>query len=278
MTAAASGHAELAVSNAFGGIAAQTFFLAVADMFYRKANLEHAAASAENLMMGAFLITLLSINLVAFAAPEFVIWHIHPASLVLVLAYMFGVRLLLKTHRMPMWLPRRTSETTREKEPKRHRKFKKFGPLWISFLVYSLVVCLSGWVLSKTGIVIASDTGLSESLVGGVFTAVSTSLPELVIAVTAVRLGSLTLAVGDIIGGNAFDTLFIASSDAFYHQGSIYAAVSANEQFWLAITILMTGVLLMGLVHRERHGIANIGWESFAVVVLYIGGLLFMTL
>lgn len=51
ITAASNGYAEMAVSNALGGIAAQTFFLAVADMFYRKANLEHAAASAENLIL-----------------------------------------------------------------------------------------------------------------------------------------------------------------------------------------------------------------------------------
>ena len=70
VTAASQGHAELAVSNALGGIAAQTFFLVVADMVYRKANLEHAAASAENLMMAAFLIVLLSIPLAAFAMPE----------------------------------------------------------------------------------------------------------------------------------------------------------------------------------------------------------------
>ena len=278
MTAAASGHAEMAVSNALGGIAAQTFFLAVADMFYRKANLEHAAASVENLLMGAFLITLLSINLIAFAAPQFAIWGVHPASLVLVLAYMFGVRLLVKTHRMPMWLPRRTSETELEKATKRHRKFSVHSTLWVNFLFDALIVGMAGWVLSKTGIAIALDTGQSEGLVGGVFIAVSTSLPELVIAITAVRLKSLTLAVGDIIGGNAFDTLFIASSDVFYREGSIYADISGNEQFWLAVTMLMTGILLMGLLHRERHGIANIGWESFGVVLLYIGSLLFIAL
>lgn len=278
MTAAANGHAEMAVSNALGGIAAQTFFLAVADMFYRKANLEHAAASAENLMMGAFLVTLLSIHLVAFAAPQFSLWSVHPASFILVVAYLYGVRLLAKTHRMPMWVPRRTAETTHEKETIRRRKLRIHGPLWLRFFLYSVIVGFSGWVLSKTGIVIAADTGLSEGVVGGVFTAVSTSLPELVIAVTAVRLKSVTLAVGDIIGGNAFDTLFIAASDVFYREGSIYAGISAIEQFWLAITVLMTGIILMGLLHRERHGIANIGWESFLVVLLYIGSLVFISI
>lgn len=273
ITAAGNGHAEMAVSNALGGIAAQTFFLAVADMFYRRANLEHAAASAENLMMGAFLVTLLSVLLVAFALPQPQILSVHPASLVAIVAYLLGVHLLARTHRMPMWLPRRTADTRIEPEVDNRSRRRHNGALWAQFGVCALVVGLSGWVLSLTGIAIVSATGLSEGLVGGVFTAVTTSLPELVIAVTAVRLKSLTLAVGDIIGGNAFDTLFVAASDIVYRDGSIYQAISPMEQFWLAVTILMTGVILMGLLHRERHGIANIGWESFLIFIIYVASL-----
>jgi cation:H+ antiporter len=277
MTAAAAGHAEMAVSNALGGIAAQTAFLAIADLFYRKANLEHAAASAENLMMSAFLLTLLAILLLSFTVPTYSIAAIHPGSVLLIIGYLFGVRVLAKTHKMPMWIPVMTRDTRQEKAASgaRHR-VQLTSPHWLTFLIYSAIVGVAGWVLSKTGIAIAIATDTSEGLVGGVFTAVSTSLPELVIAVTAVRLKSLTLAVGDIIGGNAFDTLFIAMSDVFYREGSIYADVSINEKFWLAITILMSGILLMGLLHRERHGIANIGWESFLVLILYILSLVYI--
>ncbi len=62
VTAAYRGHPELAVSNALGGIAVQTFFLAIADMVYRRANLEHAAASAPNMMQNGLLIRLLTIE------------------------------------------------------------------------------------------------------------------------------------------------------------------------------------------------------------------------
>jgi cation:H+ antiporter len=273
ITAASNGHAELAVSNSLGGIAAQTLFLAVADMFYRKANLEHAAASAENLMMSALLIVLLAIPLAAIATPDLSVFAIHPASFVAIIAYVFGIRLLTRTHTMPMWLPKNTRDTRHEKQSGLAKSRFSLNELWLKFILYSFIVGFSGWMLGNTGIAIAAETGLSESIVGGVFTAISTSLPELVIAISAVRLKALTLAVGDIIGGNTFDTLFIAMSDIAYRKGSIYADITQNEIFWLALTILMTGVLLMGLLHRERHGIANIGWESFLVIVLYIGGL-----
>ena len=273
VTAASQGHAELAVSNSLGGIAAQTLFLAIADMFYRKANLEHAAASAENLIMSAFLIILLAIPLAAFAFPDIAILSIHPASFISICAYIFGVYVLSKTHQMPMWFPKHTRETKLEKKSNKRINHSLIGILWGQFFIYSLIVGVSGWVLGNTSIVIAADTGLSEGIIGGVFTAVSTSLPELVIAISAVKMGALTLAVGDIIGGNTFDTLFIAASDIAYREGPIYNSISNNEIFWLALTILMTGVLLTGLIHRERHGIANIGLESFLVIILYISGL-----
>lgn len=145
------------------------------------------------------------------------------------------------------------------------------------FTVYATIVALAGWSLAQLAIPLGEKTGLSHGLVGGVFTAVSTSIPELVVAITAVRMGALNLAVGDIIGGNAFDTLFVAASDFAYQEGPIYAAISSAEQFWLANSIVMTGVLLMGLIYRQRHGPANIGLESVLLLILYFGGLAILT-
>ena len=86
-----------------------------------------------------------------------------------------------------------------------------------------------------------------------------------------------THGLGDIIGGNAIDTLFIAASDVFYRSGSIYAAISSTEVFWLATSLVMTSFLLMGLIYRERHGPVNIGLESVALLILYLDGVIFLT-
>lgn len=272
VTAAWSGHASLAVSNSLGGIAAQTAFLAIADFFYRRANLEHAAASVENLMMTAFLIILLSIHLVALSVPQLSVLGVHPATPVLIITYVFGMWLLSRAHEMPMWYPKRTSDTRREKTHTRRIRQATLYGLWLRFLALAALVATAGWFLTQAAVTITRETGLSEGVVGGIFIAVTTSLPELVIAITAVRMRALTLAVGDIIGGNAFDTLFIALSDIVYRPGSIYEALTRYEPFWLALTLLMSAVLMMGLIQRERHGIGNIGLESALLIVLYLGG------
>jgi len=273
VSAASSGYAELAVSNGLGGIAAQTAFLALADIVYRRANLEHAAASAENLFMSAFLLTLLSIHALALSFPAVSIFGIHPATVIIVTFYLFGVHLLARTHDMPMWLPRKTVDTPKEPSNQSRSRSRHLWRLWLSFTAYATIVTLAGWSLSQLAIPLGEKTGLSHGVVGGVFTAVSTSIPELVVAITAVRMGALNLAVGDIIGGNAFDTLFISASDIAYRQGPIYAAMTSVEQFWLANSMLMIGVLLMGLIYRQRHGPGNIGLESVVLLVLYFGGL-----
>ena len=120
---------------------------------------------------------------------------------------------------------------------------------------------------------VSSQTGLSETVVGSTLTAISTSLPELVTAIAAVQQGALTLAIGDIIGGNCFDVLFVAFADIAYQDGSIYHAISDREGFIIALTILMTGSLLLGLLRRERYGIGKIGFESFLIIMLYVGGM-----
>jgi cation:H+ antiporter len=44
--------------------------------------------------------------------------------------------------------------------------------------------------------------------------------------------------------------------------------------FLIALSIAMTGVLLLGLLRRETHGIAGIGFESALVLVMYLASVL----
>ncbi len=271
-TAAAQGEASLAISNSLGGIAAQTLFLVLADLLYRKANLEFAAASVENMMMSVQLMILLCILLLAFTLPDVSFMAVHPASLALVAAYLFTLKLLVDTHEKPMWLPRMSHGTVQDTRHKVDTETTGSTPqLLLRFTLCAALVGLAGWMIASAGIAIVGRTGLSTGIMGGILIAVSTSLPELVVAVTAIRLGALTLAVGDIVGGNAFDTLFVAVSDLFYRAGPIYAAVDVTEYIWLASAMLMNAVLLMGLMYRQRRGFANIGLESVLILLVYLG-------
>jgi len=107
---------------------------------------------------------------------------------------------------------------------------------------------------------------------GALFTAVSTSLPELVVSISAVRQKSLTLAVSNIIGGNSFDVLFVAFSDIFYLKGSIYHHIGQGQKYIISLTLLLTGILLLGLLHRQKKGLYKMGWESTLMIITFVLG------
>ena len=272
ITAAYSGYPELSISNALGDIAAQTAFLGIADITYLEFNLEYAAASVATLTQGTLLIVLLAIPLLTIAYPSFTIWGIHPASIALVAVYIFGLRLVAAAQTLPMW--QHTEKITIDKLPEAELEAGGLVGLWLRFLLLAAILAIAGYGLEQTGVYIADSTNLSENVVGSLFTAITTSLPELVTALAAVRRGALTLAVSNVLGGNSFDILFLAFSDLAYRNGSIYQALADHEVFVLALTILMTAILVLGLLRREKHGIGNIGFESFFVLLLYMGGFL----
>ncbi|MFW2587455.1 sodium:calcium antiporter [Sagittula sp. SSi028] len=269
VTAASGGDASFAMSNAVGGIAVQTLFLALADMLWRGTNLEHAAAEPANLFQAVMLIVLLAFPVLAASGPDVAILSVHPVSVILFLSYLYGLHLSAAVSNDPMWEPVRTRDT-REDVPDTEDEADKSarGPAMV-FVVLVVIMGLCGWVISQVGGTFITRFGLSSSLVGALLTAVVTSLPELVTTVVAVRKGALQLAVGGIIGGNTFDTLFLVFSDVAYTKGSIYHAVGLTDLYWLATGLLMTAVLLGGLVLRQREGPARIGIESVMLIAIY---------
>ena len=268
VVSASSGDADLAVSNAMGGIAAQTAFLAIADLTYRRANLEHAAASLANLVQALMLVSLAAVVLLGITAPDVTVLGVHPVTALLPVIYLYGLRLARAVDTEPMWQVTPTDET-RSDDPDEEPDERSTKQLWSEFGVLAVLVAVTGYAVARAGLALVAETGLSSSLVGAAFTAVVTSLPELVTVIVAVRIGALTLAVGDILGGNAFDVLFVAGGDIAFRGGSIYHATGQSTSFVIGVVLLMTAVLAAGLVRRQEKGI---GFEGLTMLAVYGGG------
>jgi cation:H+ antiporter len=266
---AARGLPELAVGNALGGVLAQTAFLAVADLTYRRANLEHAAASLPNLVQGLLLVTLLGAVLALFAAPPGAILGVHPGTLLLLGTYAYGLRLVRETATVPMWEAVETPETRPDIPDEPEREEGAPGAMWARFVGLLAVLAGAGVVLAVSGESVVAQTSLSEAAVGVFLTGVGSSLAELVVSISAVRAGALTLAVANVIGGNTFDTLLVGAADVAYREGSIYAAVGQESALVAAVALVATAAITLGLLRRERYGVGNIGVESVVVLILY---------
>ena len=277
VTGALGGDAGFALGNPVGGIALQTVWLAIADLVYRRANLEHATASLQNVLQSIVLIAMLAVPVVAYATPTLRVGWVHPLTLLIPALYGYGLVLLRHMQQSPMWQPTRTPQTADDDgdggggddpDGAGAQDGTSTGRLWGALAALGLLVGVAGWVVGRAGLSVVAATGLDGGLVGFTLTTAISSLPELVVLVTAVRMGQLTLGVGNIIGGNVYDTLMIALADVAYVQGSLYVDAGPTSLILLGGTLLMTATLAAGLVMRERRWI---GFEGVSIPVIYLG-------
>lgn len=273
-TAASGGFANLAYSSAIGGIAAQTFALALADLFYRRTNLEHASASLVNLFSGVHLMGLLAVAAALSFTPSATLFGVHPGTPLLLVAWLFGLRLSGQMHARPLWHPEETRETRPDVPDEKDTSRPTWG-LSVDFLAMVGVVGASGYLVTKAAEGLLAQTGISETTAGALLLGVVQALPETITAIAFVRRGALTLAVAGILGGNAFDVLNLGVADVFFRSGSLFHNASEGELFLTLTTITMTSVLVGGMLRRQTKGVANIGYESLLVIVLY-GAIVFL--
>ncbi|MFY1669721.1 sodium:calcium antiporter [Plantactinospora sp. WMMB334] len=269
---AAGGHPHLGYSNAVGGIAAQTTAVAVADAFYRRVNLEHAAASVSNLLFGCLLIALLALALLGSYSPDVTVGGIHPVSIALVACYLGGLRLIRTAGTRPMWQAVGTTET-RPDVPQEHGVLDNYRmpALWRRFALVGLVVAASGWGVSLAAESLVETTGLTAGFTGGVLLGIVNGLPETVTAIAAVRRGAVTLAIAAVLGGNILDVITLVVGDIAYRPGSIYHAAGNEDLFITTSGLLMTVILLAGLLVRQTCGWGRLGFEGSLLLATYLG-------
>lgn len=102
---------------------------------------------------------------------------------------------------------------------------------------------------------VAKAFGMSETLIGLTIVAVGTSLPELVTSVVAARKGETGLAVGNVVGSNIFNILFILGVSSAIHPIGVNAASIYDMFILLGISILVFLFSVKGKVINRTEGI-----------------------
>ncbi|NEK86183.1 sodium:calcium symporter [Blastococcus saxobsidens] len=281
LTGALEGDPGFALANPIGGIALQTVWLAIADLLYRRVNLEHAAASLQNVLQSVLLIAMLAVPVVAYATPDLRLGWIHPMTLLIPALYAYGLTLLRRMQREPLWQPVHTDQTAdgdgdgdqAENDDDGDggdgdRDERSTARLWGLLAVMGLVTGVAGWLVGRAGLSVIAVAGLDSGVVGFTLTTAISSLPELVVLLTAVRMGQLTLGVGNIVGGNVYDILMISVADIGYLEGPIYRDAGPTSLVLLGGTLIMTAVLAAGLLMRDRKWI---GFEGVSIPLIYVG-------
>ncbi|MBQ3165400.1 MAG: calcium/sodium antiporter [Lachnospiraceae bacterium] len=86
--------------------------------------------------------------------------------------------------------------------------------LLLSGIVGAIIIVWGSNITVDSATAIAKMIGLSESFIGLTIVALGTSLPELVTSVTAAKKGNADIAIGNIVGSNIFNILFVIGTTA----------------------------------------------------------------
>lgn len=142
--------------------------------------------------------------------------------------------------------------------------------LAIYFLAATAVVLLA-LRLPVTAEHMAEIMGWHGTFVGTLFVALATSLPELAVTVSALRIGALDMAISDLFGSNLFDLFIVAVDDVAYTEGPLLAAVSPMHLISIQAAIMMTGIAVVGLLYRPKYRVfKTVGWASLFMLSIYV--------
>jgi len=148
---------------------------------------------------------------------------------------------------------------------------KSLGRIYLHFAIAATFLIAAGVWLATIGDEIAGVTGLGRSFVGSLFLGFSTSLPEITVSFTAMRMGAIDLAIANMIGSNLFNMTIIPIDDLLYTKGPVLAAVSESNLIIGSVVILMTLIFIAGL-HFKPKRYFRLSWCNCILVILFFLG------
>lgn len=115
-------------------------------------------------------------------------------------------------------------------------------PVMIILLILGFFMLIFGSdMIVNNASAIAKTFGMSERLIGLTIVAFGTSLPELVASLTAVRKGNSDMAIGNVVGSNIFNLLFIAGTV------SVISPLPFSKDFFFDLGVTLLAAILLFL-------------------------------
>jgi cation:H+ antiporter len=189
------------------------------------------------------------------------------AALGLGLAYLFGMRMIYMDQKLSAQLHTGDPElaTAASRPP-------ALAKALAGFAMASLVIVLAAPYLAEASGEIAELSGLGGTFVGTTLVAMSTSLPELVASLAALRMGAADLALGNILGSNVFNMALLLPLDLAY-PGELFADVSMTHALTALSAIVVTAVVVMGQLYQVERRVRLVEPDGWLIVVLVVGSL-----
>lgn len=253
---------DLTVGDLLGANAFNMLNLALLDIFHRNGSMLLAVSRAHRLT-GLFSLLLVAV----VGAGILISIHVSPVALgwvgwytpLIIIFYFLAVRQIFyyeKAHPGP-------PDMTPDDSP---HSLRRIG---VYFGIAAVFIIGAGIWLATIGDEIALATGWGQSFVGTLFLAFTTTLPEITVSFTAMRIGASDMAVANMIGSNLFNMAVLPVTDLIYSKKPILAAVSEGNLVTAAAVILMTALFIVGLRFTPARWF-RFSWWNITLIVIFI--------
>jgi len=262
---------NLAVGNALGSCVMNLAFLVLVDAIFRteppwhRASQGHVLAAAFGVLMLGF--TLVSLLMSQVKLPQSAVANTAFTQLgfglttpVLLGLYLVAMRTVFAFERKHA-----VAQATVQNAalPALRTAITRFG-------IAASVVCAAGVWLPFVATDLAHAMGWNKSFVGSIFVALATTLPEMAVTLSALRMGALDMAIGNLLGSNLFNVAILAVDDLFYRPGALLASVSLVHAVTAGSAITMTGLALVGLFFKPSGRVLRaMTWVSLGLAAMY---------
>lgn len=254
---------DLAAGSMFGSNMFNMFMLGLLDLLNQQARVlrrvatTHAlTASIANLLIGlAALFILADISLQ--------IGWMGVDSLIIILVYLGAVRLL----------QRRSGSRAQPTDITPQTDIPSLREAVIGFVLATIALVLITPYLVNSANEISVSTGLAAGFIGATLIAVTTSLPEMVATISAVRLGAYDLAVGNLFGSNIFNMFALGAVDAFYTPGRFLGAIDPSFAIAGLLGLILTSLGLIGNLARVERRLLFVEIDALLIIIAYLLGM-----
>jgi cation:H+ antiporter len=258
---------NITVGDLLGSCLFNLFILAVVDLLYPPSPVL-TAADRGHLLAGSFTVVMLTVTVMGMLAPlptaGITLGHIGLSSPILLVCYLGAMRVIYRYQR------RQRLAYLQEHQEELVYADISLGKTVLMFSLAALVVVGAGIWIPKVAVELATFMGWHQTLVGTIFVAASTSMPELVVTLGALRLGAVDLAVGNLLGSNLVNLALLGVMDILYFKGPLLRAVSHNNASTGLMAILMTSIACAELVYRPpKKALRLVSLGAFLLAFLF---------
>jgi cation:H+ antiporter len=252
-----AGSSEIVAANVIGSnIANILLVLGIAAIIAKKFTISHEIESVDlPLLIGsAFLLVMMCLD-GKFTFGE---------GIIMLLGIILYIMYAISSHK--------ESEEKDDKHIKEIKKEKLGFSTW-AILVASVFFIFVGAKYTIDSVIIISDMlNIGKDIIAVIAVALGTSLPELMVTVSAARRGNAEMAVGNVLGSNIFNSFMVMGIPALFAPWFVaegYLKVS-TELISFALPIMIIATMLYVFMTRDKKITQWEGWTLLLVYVFFV--------